>query len=130
MFGKLSLYTWRCCGSAPSWISCAKNYKGCTTPRSIKLKGTIYKILKGLAGGMRILAVRFQCDNANQSTLTTFPTLDWIGIYLVGGSPGLVVRGWDSFYEGHWFGSQHHMLDGHFSHWFAIKIVHVCLIKI
>ena len=29
-----------------------------------------------------------------------------------GGSPGLVVMGDDSFYEGHEFESQHHILDG------------------
>ena len=36
-----------------------------------------------------------------------------------GGSPGLVVTGGDSCSEGHGFESQHHILDGHFSHLFV-----------
>ena len=34
-----------------------------------------------------------------------------------------MVMGGDSCAEGHGFGSQHHILDGHFSHEFAVKIV-------
>ena len=41
----------------------------------------------------------------------------------MGGSPGLVVMGWDSCSEGRGFESQHHILDGHFSRWFVVKIV-------
>ena len=44
-------------------------------------------------------------------------------IKLKGGSPGLVVMGRDSCYEGRGFESQHHILDGHFSHIFVVKIV-------
>ena len=39
-----------------------------------------------------------------------------------GGSPGLVVMGGDSCSRGHGFESQHHILDGLFSHFFVIKI--------
>ena len=39
------------------------------------------------------------------------------------GSPGLVVKGGDSWSEGHGFKSQHRILDGHFSHMFVVKIV-------
>ena len=42
---------------------------------------------------------------------------------IVGGSPGLVVMGRDSRFEGRGFKSQHRILDGHFSHIFAAKIV-------
>ena len=41
----------------------------------------------------------------------------------LGGSPGLVVMGGDSFAEGCGFKSQRHILDGHFSHIFNVKIV-------
>ena len=34
----------------------------------------------------------------------------------------MVMRG-DSFPEGRWFESQHHILDGHFSQIFGVKIV-------
>ena len=40
-----------------------------------------------------------------------------------GRSPGLVVMGGDSRSKGHGFESRHHILDGHFSHWFVVKIV-------
>ena len=40
---------------------------------------------------------------------------------LQGGSPGLVVMGRDSRSEGRGFESQHHILDGNFSH--IVKIV-------
>jgi len=33
----------------------------------------------------------------------------------LGGSPGLMVMGGDSCYEGHVFESQHRILDGHFN---------------
>ena len=41
------------------------------------------------------------------------------------GSPGLVVKGGDSRYEGRGVKSRHHILDGHdiFSPWFVVKIV-------
>ena len=42
---------------------------------------------------------------------------------ILGGSPGLVVMGRDSRFEGRGFKSQHRILDGHFSHIFAAKIV-------
>ena len=41
----------------------------------------------------------------------------------MGGSPGLVVMGGDSCSEGCGFESQHHILNGHFSHLFVVKIV-------
>ena len=41
----------------------------------------------------------------------------------LGGSPGLVVMGGDSSPEGRGFESQHHILDGHFSHILVVKIV-------
>ena len=41
----------------------------------------------------------------------------------LGMSPGLVVMGGDSCSEGRWFESQYSILDGHFSHWFVVKIV-------
>ena len=37
--------------------------------------------------------------------------------------PGLVVMGRDSRSKGHEFESRHHLLDGHFSHIFVVKIV-------
>ena len=40
-----------------------------------------------------------------------------------GGSPGLVIMGDNSCLKGHGFKSQRHILDGHFSHWFVVKIV-------
>ena len=39
-----------------------------------------------------------------------------------GASPGLVVMEGDSCSEGRGFESQHHILDGHFSHIFVVKI--------
>ena len=41
----------------------------------------------------------------------------------VGGSPGLMVMGGDSCSKGRGFESRHHILDGHFSHLFVVKIV-------
>ena len=41
----------------------------------------------------------------------------------MGGSPGLVVMGGDSCTEGRGFESQHHILVGHFSQIFVVKIV-------
>ena len=38
-------------------------------------------------------------------------------------TPGLVVIGGDSCSEGCKFESQHHILDGHFSHLFDVRIV-------
>ena len=43
------------------------------------------------------------------------------------GSPGLVVMGGDSHSEGCGFESRLHILDGHFSHIFVVKICNVCL---
>ena len=43
-------------------------------------------------------------------------------ILLQGGSSGLVVVGGDSFSEGCGFKSQHHILDGHFSHLFVVEL--------
>ena len=43
--------------------------------------------------------------------------------FIQGGSPGLVVIGGDSCSKGREFESQHHILDGHFSHLFVVKIV-------
>ena len=40
--------------------------------------------------------------------------------YYNGGSPGLVVMGGDSCSKGHEFESQHHILDGHFSHTYLL----------
>ena len=40
-----------------------------------------------------------------------------------GGSPGLVVIGGDTCSEGCVFESQHHILNGHFSHLCVVKIV-------
>ena len=40
----------------------------------------------------------------------------------LGGSPGLVVMLGDSSSEVFQFESQHRILDGHFSHWFVIKM--------
>ena len=40
-----------------------------------------------------------------------------------GGNPGLVVMGGDSCSEGRGFKSQHRILDGHFSHIFAVRFV-------
>ena len=40
-----------------------------------------------------------------------------------GGIPGPVVMGGDSRYKGCGFELQHHILDGHFSHLFVVKIV-------
>ena len=44
-----------------------------------------------------------------------------------GGSPGLVVMGGDSCSKDHEFESQHHILDGQFSHLFVVKNCGVCL---
>ena len=41
----------------------------------------------------------------------------------MGWSPGLVVMGGNSCSESHGFKSQHHILDGHFSHIFVVKNV-------
>ena len=41
----------------------------------------------------------------------------------LGWSPGLVVMVGDSCPEGRGFESQHHLLDGHFSHLFVVKMV-------
>ena len=38
-------------------------------------------------------------------------------------STGLVVIGGDSCFEGRGFESQHHIVDGHFSHLFVVKTV-------
>ena len=38
-------------------------------------------------------------------------------------SPGLVAMGGGSCTEGRGFKSQHHILDGHFSHILVVKIV-------
>ena len=38
-------------------------------------------------------------------------------------SPGLVVMGGDSCSKGREFESGHHIMDGHFSHLFVVKIV-------
>ena len=48
---------------------------------------------------------------------------NWIGKKSIGigGSPGIVVMGGDSCSEGHGLESQHHILDGHFSHLFVVK---------
>ena len=40
-----------------------------------------------------------------------------------GGISGIVVMGGDSCPEGHMFESQHHILDGHLSYVFVVKIV-------
>ena len=45
----------------------------------------------------------------------------------MGGSPGLVVMGGGSRSKGRGFESRHHILDGHFSHIFVVKICNVCL---
>ena len=41
---------------------------------------------------------------------------------MLGGSPGLVVIGRDSRSEGRGFESRQHILNGHFSHIFVVKI--------
>ena len=46
----------------------------------------------------------------------------------MGGSPGQVVMGGDSWTGGRRFQSQHHILDVHFSHLFVVKIV-MCVWK-
>ena len=46
----------------------------------------------------------------------------------MGGSPGLVVMGGDSCAKSREFESWHHIMDGHFSHLFDIKIV-ICVWK-
>ena len=45
------------------------------------------------------------------------------------GSPGLAVKGWDSWSEGCEFESQHRILDGHFSTLICYKICIVCFKK-
>ena len=45
----------------------------------------------------------------------------------MGGSPGLLVMGGDSYREGRGFESQHHILDGHYYHIFVVKNSDVCL---
>ena len=47
----------------------------------------------------------------------------------MGGSPGLVVMGRDSRFKGCGFKSRHHILDGHFSHIFAVKIEMMFVLK-
>ena len=42
-------------------------------------------------------------------------------------SPGLVVMGEDSVSKGRGFKSKHHILDGHFSYLFVVKIA--CLFE-
>ena len=42
---------------------------------------------------------------------------------LYGRSPGLVFMGDDSCSKDHVFESRRHILDGHFSHLFVVKIV-------
>ena len=42
-------------------------------------------------------------------------------------SPGLVVMGGDSVSKGRRFRSKHHILDGHFSYLFVVKIA--CLFE-
>ena len=42
---------------------------------------------------------------------------------LIIGSPGLVVMGGDSWSKDCEFKFQHHILDGHFSHLFVVKLV-------
>ena len=46
-------------------------------------------------------------------------------LWLMGGSPGLVVMGGDSRSEGRGFESLHLILDGHLSHIFVVKICNV-----
>ena len=46
-----------------------------------------------------------------------------INIEQLGVNPGLVVMGRDSHSKGHGFESRQCLLDGHFSHVFAVKIV-------
>ena len=41
----------------------------------------------------------------------------------LGGSPGLMVMGGDSCYEGCGFESHHQIQDGHFTRIFVVKIV-------
>ena len=43
--------------------------------------------------------------------------------YTLGGSSGLVVMGGDSCTKGLELKSQYHILDGHFSHVFVLRIV-------
>ena len=50
-----------------------------------------------------------------------------IKMHFRGGSPGLVVMGGDSRSKGHEFESRYHILDGHLSHIFVVKICNVCL---
>ena len=40
----------------------------------------------------------------------------------MGGSPGLLVMGGDSCSKGRELESQHHILEGHFSHIFVVNI--------
>ena len=49
--------------------------------------------------------------------------------YSMGGTPGLVVMGGDSWSEGNGFESQHCMLDGHFTTLSCCKNCNVCLKK-
>ena len=53
--------------------------------------------------------------------LITFSTLDFKK-WQKGGSPGLVVMGGYSCSKGQEFESQRHILDGHFSHLFVVRI--------
>ena len=45
----------------------------------------------------------------------------------MGGSPGIVVMGRGLHTEGRGFESQHHILDGHFSHIYCKNCNDVCL---
>ena len=46
-----------------------------------------------------------------------------MGCIHMGGSPGLVLMEGDSCSSGRGFEYQHHILDGHFSRLFVVKIV-------
>ena len=50
-------------------------------------------------------------------------------ITMEGRSPSLVVVGGDSCSQGCEFESQHHILDGHFSHLFFCKNCNVCFTR-
>ena len=67
----------------------------------------------------------YQIGRANFKHLVRDLPTNYTSLTVVGldGSPGLVVIGGDSCSEGCWFESLHHILDGHFSHIFVVKIV-------
>ena len=54
----------------------------------------------------------------NQWLIKQRASNNWMGV-----SPGLVVMGGDSCSKGREFESGHHIMDGHFSHLFVVKIV-------